>query len=173
MKKLSTIFFLCFAIIMSGCITTSKPMVSMKKGVSLVGYKVFKVQPVLNETGKTYKFNVSSTLTQNIKSKLRDKGFIVSDGTITSKKVLIIKSKLLSYEPGSALKRWFAAGFGKTQATVKTSLIDNTTGKVLGEFVSAETVSAGGLYSAGADKWILDTIATGIVDEIEKKVKGE
>jgi hypothetical protein len=173
MKKLSTIVFLSFAIIMSGCITTSKPMVYMEKDVSLVGYKVFKVQPVINETGKTYEFNVSNTLTQNIKSELRDKGFIVSDGTITSQKVLIIKSKLLSYAPGSALKRWFAAGFGKTQATVETSLIDKKTGKVVGEFVSAETVSSGGLYSAGADKWILDAIATGIVDEIEKKVKGE
>lgn len=173
MKKLSTIIFLSFAIMLSGCITTSKPMVSMKKGVSLVDYKVFKVQPVLNETGKTYEFNVSNSLTQNIKSKLRDKEFIVSDGTITSKRVLIIKSTLLSYTPGSALKRWFAPGFGSTQATVKTLLIDKKTRKVLGEFISADTVSSGGLYSAGADKGILDAIATGIVDEIEKKVKGE
>jgi len=172
MKKLSAIVFLIFAIIMSGCVT-SKPMVSMVKGVSLAGYKVFEVQPVQNETGKTYEFNVSNTLTQNIKSKLRNKGFLVSDGTAISEKVLTIKSSLLSYEPGSALKRWFAPGFGKTQATVRTLLIDKKTGKVFGEFVSADTVSAGGLYSAGADKRILDAIATGIADEIEKKVKGE
>ena len=172
MKKTSTIVFLIFAIIISGCIT-SKPMVSMERGVSLTGYKVFEVQPVLNTTGKTYEFDVSNTLTQNIKSKLKDKGFVVSNRTVTSEKVLIIKSSLLSYAPGSALKRWFAAGFGKTQATVKTLLIDKKTRKALGEFISADTVSSGGLFSAGADKGILDTIATGIVDEIEKKVKSE
>lgn len=170
MKKLS-IVLLIFAFI-AGCVT-SKPMVSMMQGVSLIGYKVFEVPPVLNETGKTFEFDVSDTLTQNIKSKLRDKGYIVSDGTVPSEEILIIKSSLLSYEPGSAFKRWIAPGFGKTQATVKTSLIEKRTGKVLGELVSAEAVSAGGLYSAGADRRILDAIAEGIAEEIEKKVKGE
>ena len=148
-------------------------MVSMVEGVSLASYKVFEVQPVLNETGKSYEFDVAGTLTQNIKSKFRDKGYLVSDETATSEEVLIIKSILLSYDPGSALKRWLIPGFGKTQATVKTSLLDKNTGKMLGEFVSADAVSAGGLYSAGADKRILDAIAGGIVNEIEKKAKGE
>lgn len=171
MKKLSIIVLLIFVII-SGCVT-SKPMMSMLKDVSLAGYKVFEVPPVLNETGKTFEFDVTDTLTQNIKLKLRDKGYIVSDGTATSEEVLVIKSSLLFYEPGSAFKRWLAPGFGKTQATVKTSLIDKKTGKVLGELVSVDTVSAGGLYSVGADKRILNAIAEGIVDEMEKKAKGE
>lgn len=171
MKTLSPIVFLIFVII-SGCVT-SKPMVSMVKDVSFAGYKVFEIPPVLDETGKTFEFDVADTLTQSIRSQLRDKGYIVSDGTATLDEVLIIKSSLLSYEPGSAFKRWLAPGFGKTQATVKTSLIDKRTGKVRGELVSAETVSGGGLYSAGADKRILEAIAEGIVDEIEKKVKGE
>jgi len=171
MKKLSIIVFL-IVLIISGC-ATSKPMVFTDKKVSLVDYKVFEVPAVLNETGKTFEFDVADTLTQNIKSKLIDKGYKVSDGTATSEKVLTIKSSLLSYESGSAFKRWLAPGFGKTQATVKTSLIDKKTGKVLEELVSAETVSAGGLYSAGADKRILEVIAGGIVDEIEKKAKGE
>lgn len=170
MRKLSIVFLI--VVFIAGCVT-SKPMVSMMEGVSLTGYKMFEVHPVLNETGKTFEFDVADTLTQNIKSKLKDKGYIVSDGTETSKEVLIIKSSLLSYEPGSAFKRWIAPGFGKTQATVKTLLIDKRTGKVLGELVSAEAVSAGGLYSAGADKRILDAIAEGLADEIEKKVKGE
>jgi hypothetical protein len=171
MNKLSMIVFLILLII-SGCVT-SKPMMSMVKDVSLADYKVFEVPPILNETRKTFEFDVADTLTQNIKSKLRDKGYKVSDGTATSEKVLIIRSSLLSYEPGSAFKRWLAPGFGKTQATVRTYLIDKKTGKVLGELVSADTVSAGGLYSAGSDKRILDAITEGIVDEIEKKAKGE
>lgn len=170
MKKISSIIFVVFIIILSGC-ATSKPMVSMKRDVSLAGYNVFEVHPVQNRTGKTYKFDASNTLTQNIKSKLKDKGFIVSNGTISSGKVLIIKSSLLSYAPGSALKRWFAPGFGKTQATVQTLLVDKKTRKALGEFISADAVSSGGLFSAGADKGILATIAKGIADEIEKKVK--
>ena len=172
MKKLSTIVFLSFAIIMSACVT-SKPMVYMQKDVSLAKYRMFEVAPVQNITGKTYEFDVSNTLTQNIKSKLKDKGFVVSDGTPTSGNILVIKSSLISYAPGSAVKRWFAPGYGKTQATVETLLIDKKTRKPLGEFMSADAVSSGGLFSAGADKGILDSIATGIVDEIEKMMKNK
>jgi hypothetical protein len=171
MKILTIIVCLIFVFI-SGCVS-SKPMVSMRGNVSLAGYKSFEVEPVLNETGKKFDFDVSGKLTEEIKSKMIEKGFVVSERTSSSAQVLIIKSSLISYEPGNAFKRWILPGFGKTQATVKTSLIDKKTGKVLGELVSAETVSAGGLYSAGADKRILDAIAEGIVDEIEKKAKGE
>lgn len=170
--RLFAVLIVFLSFYLSGCVT-SKPMVFTDKKVSLVDYKVFEVPAVLNETGKTFEFDVADTLTQNIKSKLIGKGYIVSDGTATSEQVLTIKSSLLSYESGSAFKRWLAPGFGKTQATVKTSLIDKKTGKVLEELVSAETVSAGGLYSAGADKRVLEVIAEGIVDEIEKKAKGE
>ena len=170
MKKTSSIIFLIFVIIITGCVT-SKPMVYMEKGVSLSDYNVFEVLPVQNETGKTYEFDVTNTLSQNIKSKLKEKGFQVADATAASGKVLIIKATLLSYEPGSAFKRWLAPGFGSTQATVKTLLIDKKTRRSLGEFMSADTVGSGGLFSAGADKGILDSIATGIVDEIEKKIK--
>jgi hypothetical protein len=52
-------------------------------------------------------------------------------------------------------------------------IIDKKTGKLLGELVSADTVSAGGLYSAGSDKRILDAIAEGVVEEIEKKAKAQ
>ena len=116
MKKISSIIFLFFIIFMSGCVT-SKPMVYMERDISLASYSMFEVPPTKDITGETYEFDVSNTLTQNIKSKLRDKGFVVSNGTITSGKILVIKSSLISYEPGSALKRWFAPGYGKTQAT--------------------------------------------------------
>ena len=170
MNKISSLIFFIFVIFFSGCVA-SKPMVYMEKGVSLADYNVFEVLPVQNSTGKTYEFDVGNTLTQNIKSELKEKGFQVADRTTTSGKVLIIKSTLLSYEPGSAFKRWLAPGYGSTQATVKTLLIDKKTRRSLGEFMSADTVGSGGLFSAGADKGILDSIAIGIVDEIEKKIK--
>ncbi len=172
MKKISLIIFLIFIIFMSGCVT-SKPMVYIQKDVSLAGYTMFEVPPMQNTSGKTYQFDVSNTLTQHIRTKLKDKGFTVSDGRTISGKTMVIKTSLISYEPGSAIKRWVAPGFGKTQVTVETLLIDKKTRKSLGEFISADTVSSGGLFSAGADKSILDSIATGIVNEIEKMIKGK
>lgn len=162
------LLILSTSVIVSGCVT-SKPMVSMEKGVSLSSYKVLEIPNVLNETGKNFDFNVAGHLTQNIKSSFQQRGYVISEGRQTSQEVLLIKCSLLSFEPGSAFKRWIIPGFGKTQATVKTSLIDKKSGKLLGELVSAEAVSAGGLYSAGADTRILKAIAEGIVNEIEKK----
>lgn len=172
MKKISSIIFFIFVIFMSGCVT-SKPMVYMQKDVSLASYSVLEVPPTQDITGKTYEFDVSNTLTQHIRSKLKDKEFTVSDGRTTSGKTLVVKTSLISYDPGSAVKRWFAVGHGKTQVTVETLLIDKKTRKSLGEFMSADTVSSGGLFSAGADKSFLDSIATGIVDEIEKMMQSK
>lgn len=167
MKRLMLIIFSA-SVILSGCIT-SKPMVSLEKGVSLSRYQAVEIASVRDETGKIYGFNVAASLTRNIKASFQQKGYVLSDGKQTSQEVLLIKCRLLSFEPGSAFKRWLVPGFGKTQATVQTSLIDKKSGKLLGELVSAEAVSTGGLYSAGADVRILEAIAEGIVNEIEKK----
>lgn len=172
MKKISSIILLISIIFISGCVT-SKPMVYMQRDASLANYNIFEVPPMRNLSGKTYKFDVSNTLTQHIKSKLKDKGFAIFNGRTIVGKTLVIKTSLISYEPGSAIKRWFAPGFGKTQVTVETILIDKKTRRTLGEFISADTVSSGGLFSAGADKSILDSTAAGIVGEIEKIIKGK
>jgi hypothetical protein len=168
----NNIIFILLLLVVIGC-AAAKPAVWMEKGVSLSGYKVFEVMPVSNETGKTFEFDVANELTQHIKSKLKDKGYIISEEKKAVEGVLIIKSSLIVYEPGSAFKRWILTGLGKTQCTLKTSLVDKKTGKVLGEMLAAEEVSSGGLYSIEADKWILNVVAKSISDEIDRKVKGE
>ena len=87
--------------------------------------------------------------------------------------MLIIKSSLVTYEPGNAAKRWLLLGTGKTRATVRTSLIDKMTGKSIGEIVINEEAVGGGLYSVGAYKWILKVVAKGIANEIDNKIKAD
>jgi hypothetical protein len=69
--------------------------------------------------------------------------------------------------------RWLATGAGRTQATVRTSLIDKMTGESIGEIVIDEAVSSGGLFSVGADKYILEVVAKEISNVIDKKIKGD
>jgi len=171
MKKILYIF--CLFLLLGGGCATERPMVRMEKGASLTGYKLVEVTPVSNETGRTYDFEVTDVITQYIKSSLQEKGFTVAEITSAEENVIILKSSLTSYEPGSAFKRWLLPGYGKTQCTLKTSLIDKKTGKILGEMVAAEAVGSGGLYSIGADKWILNVVAKSISDEIDRKVKGK
>ena len=85
----------------------------------------------------------------------------------------VITSDLLVYVEGSAFKRWLAPGAGKTQCTLKTRLIDKSTNKMVLEVVVAKEVGAGGLYSVGAENWILKDAASDVADEIAKAISGD
>jgi len=169
-KNFIPIFLLL--LLLGGCAVTAKPMVSMERDASLKEYKVFEVMPTINETGETFEFNVTNELTENVKSRLREKGYTVEEAIIPEG-VLVIKNSLMDYEAGNAFGRWLAPGVGVTQATVKTSLIDKTTGTIIGEMVTSESVSSGGLFSVGAYKQILDNIAKGIANEIDTRMKSQ
>lgn len=156
----------------AGC-ATHRPAVRIEKGVSLSAYKAFEVAPVSNDTGKTFDFDVAAVLTEHIKSALKDKGYDVAEKGRASDYVLVIQSSLLSYEPGSVLGRWVVFGDGKAQCIVKSTLIDKPTGKTVGEMVTSEAVTGGGLYSIGADKYVLNMAADSIADEIEIRIEGE
>ena len=181
------IILILLLLVVGGCgvraVRPSKLMVRMEKGVSLSEYKVFEVMPVSNETGKTFEFDVADELTQHIKAKIKDKGYVINERKEVKDSVLVIKSSLITYEPGSAAKRYLLplSGKGDTRATVRTSFIDKMTGKVIGEMVITEQVGTIGrwilpeesLLTVGAYKKILGVIAKGIANEIDKNVKGD
>jgi hypothetical protein len=176
------IFLLLFVV---GCAAQmGKPMVWMEKNVSLAAYKTFEMSPVLNETGKTFEFDVADVLTQHIKSGLREKGFSIAEGTSAPEDRLVIKSSLIRYEPGSAALRTLDPGAGTTHCTVKSALMDKKTGKTVGEVIVAKAITGGGpplsgvgvlsgVLSAGADRRILEIVATDITLEIEQRVKSK
>ena len=149
MKKNFLIFSL-FAFI-TGC-----PVQTIDKGISLTGHKTFEVTPVLNETGKTFNFDVAAELTKHIKSSLLEKGFSVTD---TLENAIIIKSSIISYETGGT----------RAYCTVKSKLIDKITQKVLREIVTTRTISIGGRSATGSDidQAILDVVANNIALEVE------
>ncbi|MBI2876502.1 MAG: DUF4410 domain-containing protein, partial [Candidatus Tectomicrobia bacterium] len=157
-KRLLALQFLCFLVLAAGC-AAGKPMVVWEKGVSLAEYQTFEVAPVTNEEGKTFDFDVASAITAQIKSKLKKKGYLISEGTETTGRILVVKSSLIAYEPGSALQRFIVPGWGTTSCTVKASLIDKPTGKIVGEMVIDKFVSTRWPYSIGADKRILGSVA--------------
>jgi hypothetical protein len=157
-------------VMIAGCETT-KPMVRMEEGRSLAKYRTVNVLPVMNKTGETFELDVTAELTHYLKSRFRDKGYMIVEGSEAQGSTLVVKSSILAYKPGSASKRWLFPGAGATQLTVKTLLIDEKTGETIGEMVTAESVAGGGLFSVGADKSILKVVAKAIVDYIDKRAK--
>ncbi len=133
---------------------------TVNNGLSLSGYKAFEVIDVSNETGRTFDFDVAAEMTKRIISKLEQEGFNVTD---TSGKTIIIMSSLTSYQTQT----------GTANCTVKSILIDKDTRKVLSEFVTTSSVSAGGLSQLGleTDRAILEMAADDIVIRIERKMR--
>lgn len=159
--------------LLAGCYA-AQPVVSIDTAASFDHFQAVEVLPVVDKTARTYEFDVAQTLTQKIKEQLKEQGLVVVEGSAENRDILSVSSSLIAYEPGNAVTRWAAAPFvpaGKTQATVKTTLTDKKSGAHLGYLATAEVVSGGGLYSAGADKWILDVVAKGVANEISQRMK--
>ncbi len=155
---LSNFFIISFtSVFLTGC--ASPPQ---ERRFSLAGHKVFEVAPVLNETGRTFDFDVATQLAKLISSKLREREFSVADNP---EDAIVIKSSITTYETQSS----------RTQCTVKTKFIDKSDQKVLDEIVTSKTISVGGLSSINlnSDQAILEAVANDIVFEIEKRIKSE
>ena len=170
MKKRPILLCMLVSLLVFGC-AGSSPAVRMESAEPLRKYGIFEVAPVSNDTGKTFAFDIAEEFGNQIRSQLESKGYIVAAGSGGTDDALIIRCSITSYEPGSAFARWLAPGAGKTQATVLTSLVDKRTGTTIGELLSADAVGGGGLYTVGADRWILEKIAKGVVEKIDERMK--
>jgi hypothetical protein len=158
-----------------GCAVVPKQQVWMEKGATLSHYQVFEVLPAQNETGKTFDTDVAATLTDRLVSGLRAKNYTVNPGAVEVRDILIVRSRLVIYEP--------ASGSSGAKCVVRTALIDKKTGKLLGEMLTSQSIVGagealllgGGLVhiavSMNEIQKILDRIAASIVDELEKRIK--
>ena len=169
MRELRVLFIL-LSVFIGGC-ATGTPVFWVDKDASLSGYKVLEVTPVVNETGKTFEFDVVSEITNQLKEHLIKEGYVITDDGQSGDDILVIRSYLIAYEPGNAFDRWMVPGGGKTHCTIKSVLVDKRTGKTQGEILVPKEIGTGGLFSIGADKRILGIVAEDMVDELKKKIK--
>ena len=155
--------------VLTGCAST-KPKVWIDKDVVLKEYTSFEILPATNDTGKTFDFDIADKVTKRINERISAKGFLLAQPGAEGK-VMVIKTSITSYEPGSVIGRWLAPGAGKTQCVIKSTLTSKETGKILAEMVASEAIAGGGFYTIGADKYIINMAVDGIVDELEKQIK--
>ena len=74
---------------------------------------------------------------------------------ITPNAPLCLTCDIEQFKVGSALKRWVMPGWGATQARVAVMVWEKTEEKVLATFRSVSSVKSGGLYTLGAEHYIL------------------
>lgn len=161
---------ICFALY--GCAASGKPMTWTEEGIQFSKYKSFEISPVENKTGQTFEEDIPSKLTKLLNDQFKEEGLNIANETSDPSEVLIVESDLIVYVMGSAFKRWLAPGAGKTQCTIKSRLLDKLTNQLVAETVAAKEIGAGGLYSVGAEEWILEESASEIASETSKLMSG-
>ncbi len=155
----------------AGC-PAGKPVVWVEEGVSFSNYRAVEVRAVANETGHTFDFDVAGSLTDKVRSKLAERGVRLAEGGRAVDGTLVLRTSLTAYSPGNAAARWVLPGAGATECIVKGALLDGQTGAQLGVILSHRSVSSGGLASVGADRGILDVVATDIADAVANTLRG-
>ena len=74
---------------------------------------------------------------------------------------------------GSSIKRWLLPGWGATVGQVSAMLTDTTTGEVIIIARGNATVSGGGLYTVGAETYIVASAVEDVVRQLRAWASGE
>ncbi|MBU6498156.1 MAG: hypothetical protein KGL55_17800 [Rhodospirillales bacterium] len=77
------------------------------------------------------------------------------------------------FAEGSALKRWLLPGWGATVGEVAVMVTDTRSGVTVLIARGSATVGSGGLYTIGADSYILPTAVKDVVGKIEAWAGGK
>lgn len=130
--------------------------------------RAVRIEPCQDRTGSTGDRDLAAeatlTLTEKVKaSKLFE---------VTTEASLLLTCDIERFAEGSALKRWVWPGWGATQAGVVVMVWEIPGDKVLATLRSQSSVKSGGLYTIGADKYILSVAFEDIVKQLEAWTKG-
>lgn len=158
-----------FFIAAFGLIAHADSFLWVDPGVALSRFDSIFVDVVSNDTGSRFEFDVTGALRGDLASSLRERGFAVLDSPVAAKSALTLKGQLTLYTPGSALARWVMPGLGATQAVLRASFIDTSSGEIVADMVALGYVGGGGLFSIGADRWILQRIAEEVTTALRKR----
>jgi hypothetical protein len=112
--------------------------------------------------------NLAEEATQTLKDKvLATKLFELDPGAM-----LRLTCDLEGFVEGSAFQRWLLPGWGATEARIAVMVWETPGDNVLATFRSHASVKTGGLYTIGADQYIIGVGMNDIVGQLETWAKG-
>lgn len=156
---------------MSGCATQSS--VQIQEPFTLGKHRAIRIEPCIDRTGFTGKSDLSAEATSVLTEKLRAATLF----DVTSDANLVLTCDIERFAEGSALKRWAQGlvgrpGWGATLAAVAVIVWESPGDKMLTTFRSQSSVKTGGLYSIGADRYIMTVVFDDIVRQLKAWTEG-
>ncbi len=165
MRRIGFAAWLPVALLTWGCVTQSASI--LPQGSAAPADRVVQVQPCQDRSGFTDR-NLGAETTRALIEKVRaSRLFGVREAAPLS-----LTCDIEKFEEGSALKRWVWPTWGATIAQVAVSVWEQPGDRVLATFRGQASVRAGGLYTVGADQYILGVAVDEIVAQMRAWVSG-
>ncbi len=169
------VLFILIAMPIPRSAVAASPYLWVDNGSRLSKYQFIFVEPVTNDAAGSFELDVVELIRENIQKELGEAQFQVLSVPSDAADMMLVRANLTLYEPGSAASRWLAPHTGATKCVLRVRLVDAASKQLIGDMVVAKYVGAGGLFTAGADKTVLENaaeeLATAIRQRIEREVK--
>ena len=128
-------------------------VVWLADGVSLQGVRQVMLYPVTNSADKKHD-EIIALISGKIKETLTKSGISVTDiDAETAPTQLAIKTTLIRYKKGDVGQRWMMYG-GASACILRSRLYQDSSMKAIGDIIIVKQVAGGGLFSAGAEKYV-------------------
>lgn len=146
---------------LAGCATQSA--VQVQQPFEPAKHRTVRIEPCQDRTG----FEGTRDLAGEATRVLTEKVAATKLFEVAADAPLVLTCDIERFAEGSAFKRWLMPGWGATQAAVAVIVWEKPGDKMLATLRSQSSVSAGGLYTIGADQYILSVAFDEIVKQLE------
>lgn len=155
------------AALLSGCATQSA--LQVRQPFMPDKYKAVRIEPCIDRTSYTGERDIAAEATLTLTEKIRKSGLF----EIRDDAPLVLTCEIEKFEEGSASKRWLWPGWGATRAWVSVMVWEQPGDNVLAAMRSRSNVESGGLYTIGAEHYILGTAFDDIISQMKEWAGGK
>ena len=122
-----------------------------------LGTSQIHINNIQNETGHEASFDILDYLKGEIYERLPAYG--LKEGSFDDDNSILVNINVYLYQEGSTFGRWLGGGAGAAYVVIHA--IFRERGQSIGaELLTVSVIKEGGLYSAGAEKTVLEDVAT-------------
>jgi hypothetical protein len=150
---------------LGGCVTQSATIAP--EPAPPLTHRVVRIEPCRDRSGFTGR-DLGSETTRALADKVTASRLF----EVRADAPLVLTCDIERFEEGSALKRWVWPTWGATIGQVAVSAWEQPGDRVLATFRGQAAVRAGGLYTVGADQYILGAAVDDIVGQMKAWVSG-
>lgn len=126
------------------------------------------VGSITNQTGKTFDFPVEQEFRGALAKELQKKDLLAA--ATPSPGDFVLNLDVTDFRPGDPFKRWVVPGWGCTVLAIKGGLWEQDGRKLVAEIDHQRSVAAGGLFTIGAEHYILNDVAHDLASDLKVRI---